>query len=171
MCILLGLRMRYTFIQARQDSFLSLIKSILVLLCNPFFLLYIVTFMRKDSACSSSLSCCAVSLAWAEGPTAQSIDSSISRLHRVTLAYGKLCLWESPLRNFKANKCCFYKTPYVPAVREIGDVIARTPPYVHFSTDTPTRTRFCFGSWVMCFWREKSRQLKTHTYSTYEEVY
>jgi hypothetical protein len=31
-------------------------------------------------------SCCAVFLAWAEGPTAQSIDSSNPRLLRVTLA-------------------------------------------------------------------------------------
>jgi hypothetical protein len=34
------------------------------------------------------------------------------------------------MRNFKAKKCRLYETPYVAApVREIGDVIVRTPPY------------------------------------------
>jgi hypothetical protein len=42
-------------------------------------------------------------------------------------------------------KCCLYKTPYVAApVREIGDVIARTPLYMQLSTDAPTRTRIFF---------------------------
>ncbi len=41
------------------------------------------------------------------------------------------------------RKCSRYKTPYIAApIREQGDVIARTPPYVQLSSDAPTRTRF-----------------------------
>ncbi len=51
------------------DPFLSLIKFVLVLLATPFFLLLSVTFLRLESACSSSPES-AVSLAWAEGSNA-----------------------------------------------------------------------------------------------------
>ncbi len=54
-------------------------------------------------------------------------------------------------------KCCLYETPYVAApVRETGDVIVRPPPYMQLPTDPPTRTRICFGSWVMRFSRDPS---------------
>jgi hypothetical protein len=57
-----------------------------------------------------------------------------------------LCPGETlPPWNSKDKKCCLYKTPYVAAfVREIGDVITRTPPYAQPPTYAPTKTKFCF---------------------------
>jgi hypothetical protein len=69
MCISLQLWERYTFILARWKSVLSLKKSILVLLRKPFSPLSIVTVLRLGSARSSSSSCFAAPLAWAEEPT------------------------------------------------------------------------------------------------------
>ncbi len=71
-------------------------------------------------------------------------------------------------------KCCLYKTPYVIApVREQGDVIARTPPYVRLPSDTPTRTRiFWFTSngflkrpillkcWLLCLFSTRQPHAK-----------
>jgi hypothetical protein len=51
------------------DPFLSHIKSILMLLATPFFLLSKVTFLRIESACSSSHH--AASLAREKEPTAE----------------------------------------------------------------------------------------------------
>ncbi len=62
------------------DPCLSLIKSILVLLRNPFFLLLNSHFSQVGSALSSSSSCCAVSLAWEEELTALMYDTSSPRL-------------------------------------------------------------------------------------------
>jgi hypothetical protein len=56
-------------INLRVDSFVRLIKSILVLLSNPFFLLLIVTFSQVKLQCSSSSSHRAVSLGREKGPT------------------------------------------------------------------------------------------------------
>ncbi len=115
-----------------------LIKSILVLLRNPFFLLLIVTFLRLESACSSSSSHCAASLAWAEGPMALSYDTCSPRLLGWPLYLGETL----PLWNLKDKKCCFFETPYVAApMRVLGDVIARTLTYARLCTDVTTRTR------------------------------
>ncbi len=81
-----------------------------MLLRNPFFLLSIVTFLRLGSACSSSCSCCAASLAWEKEPTALSYDTRNPRLLGWPLHLGET-LWNS-----KDKKCCLYKTPYVAAL-------------------------------------------------------
>jgi hypothetical protein len=71
-------------------------------------------------------------------------------------------LWSS-----KDKKCCLYKTPYVAAhVRELGEVIARAPPYVRLPIDALTRTGF--------FWFTRDILLKRAILSNSnanEEVY
>ncbi len=70
MCISLKLQERYTFILARQESFLSLIKSISVLLRNPFFPSLDSNFSQVRMSMVSSSACRAASLAWAKRPMA-----------------------------------------------------------------------------------------------------
>ncbi len=97
-----------------------LIKFILVWLAKPFSYLSIVTFLRLESARSSSFSCCPAFLAWAKGPTALLYDTCSSQL----LGW-PLCLGETlPPCNSKDKKCCLYETPYFPAhVRKLGDFL------------------------------------------------
>ncbi len=108
----------------------------MVLLRNSFFLLSIVTFLRLGSACSSSSSCFAASLAWAKRPTGLLYNTCSPRLLGWPLHLGEtLPPWKS-----KEKKCCLFKTPYVAApMRQIGDVIVWTTPYAQLSMDAPTR--------------------------------
>ncbi len=134
-------------------------KSILVLLCNPVSLILIVTFLRLGSACSSSSSCCAVSLAWAKGPTALLYNTSSPRLPGWPLHLGVPPL---PPWNSKDKKYCLYKMPYVAAhVKVLGDIIAKTVPYARLPLDAPTRTRIFLGSQVTCFWGDPYWHIKT----------
>jgi hypothetical protein len=72
----------------------------------------------------------------------------------------------------KDKKCCLYETPYVAApMRQIGEVITRTTPYVQLPMDAPTRTGVFFGSQVTCFWRDPSCQIETPISLFYEEFY
>ncbi len=129
--------------------------SFLVQLQHHLFLLKRVTLLRLESACSSSSSCRAVSLAWAERPTAQLYDSSNPRLLGWPLRLGKTL----PLWNSKDKKCCLYKTPYVAApLREIGDTIVRTLFCVRLPTEAPTGIRF--------FWFTSEVFLKRNVLST-----
>ncbi len=119
---------------------------VMQLLSTPYFLLLIVTFLRLESACSSFSSHCAASLALAKGLTALLYDSCSPRLLGRPLYLVEIL----PLRKSKAKTCCLvFKTPYVAApMRIIGDIIARTPPYVQLSTDAPTGTRlFLVHEW------------------------
>ncbi len=82
---------------------------------------------------------------------------SPGNLLRVTLASREYSASENLRRETQRPKCCLYETPYVAApIREIGDVIARTPLSAQLPTDAPTRTRFFFGSRVMHFSRDPS---------------
>ncbi len=107
-----------------------------MLLRNPCFLLLIVTFLRLWSACSSSSSCCAASIAWAKGPMALSYNTSSPRLPGWPLCLGV----PLPPWNSKDKKCCLYKTPYVAApIKETGDITAK-----NYALCTTTRNRFFF---------------------------
>jgi hypothetical protein len=79
---------------SQSKSFNSCMKSILVLLANPFFNFCSLNFFQIESACSSSSSHCATSLVWGKGlahyytlPTTTEVNLCI---------LGKLCLFETP---------------------------------------------------------------------------
>ncbi len=128
-------------------------------LATPFFLLLIVTFLRLESARSSSSTHRAAWQAWANGPAAPTYYITCSP----RLIEWPLCLGESLLPwNSNDKKCCLYEAPYVAApVREIGEIITRTPPCAWLPTNAPTRTRKYFGSQVTCFWKDLSRHMNT----------
>ncbi len=127
-----------------------------------------VTFLRLGSARSSSSSCHAAPLVWAEKPTALLYNTCSPRLLGWPLRLGE----SLPLWNSKDKKCCLYKMPYAAApMRVLGGIIARTKPYVQLPTDAPTREPDFFGSRVTCFWGDPSHHIKTPTFIFYKEVY
>ncbi len=109
----------------------------LVLLINPFLLLLIVTFLRLGSACSSSSSLCAASLAWAKWPRALLYNTCSPSLPGWPLHLGV----PLPPWNSKDKRWCFYKRPYVAApVRVLDVIIVKTMPCMQLPSDAPTRT-------------------------------
>ncbi len=84
---------------------------------------------------------------------------SPGNLLRVTLTSRGNSASENLRQETQRPKCRLYETPYVAApIREIGDVIARTPLYAWPPTYAPTRARIYFGSRVTQFSRDPSCQ-------------
>ncbi len=139
-----------------------------MLIHNPFFLLSKVTFLRLWSACSSSSSCHAVSLAWAKGPTAKLYNSSSP-----WLPVWLVSLVETlPLWNSKDKKCCLCKTPYVAApVRVYVTSSWNLCPTSKFLWMHLQEPEIFLGSQVMRFSRDLSRHIKTPMWNYYEEIY
>ncbi len=146
---------RTCWLRASLESFLSLIISFLVQLQHLLLPSLIVTSSQVRVGMPLPLLLCCISGLGPEG-----------LLHNLMIPYGlpvtylgwplHLHRGKSPSKNLQQDtqwpKCCLYKTPYAAApVRETGDVITRTPLYAWLSTDTPTRTRFFFGSRVTHF--------------------
>ncbi len=96
----------------------------------------------------------------ARRPTLQSYDSGMVSRYYLEWPF---CLHRgnSASKNLQQEtqwpNCCLYETPNIEApIRETGAIIARTLPYAQLPTDAPKRTRFLFGSRVMCFARDPS---------------
>jgi hypothetical protein len=137
--MLLACRLKITFIFS-----LKIIISFLVQLQHLLLPSLIVTSSQvRVGTPLPLLSCCICGL----GPDGLLHNHTIpvwspGNLLRVTLASRGNSASKNLQQEPQLPKCCLYKTPYVEApIREIGDVIARTPLYARLPTDAPTRTR------------------------------
>ncbi len=137
--MLLAGRLKITFTFS-----LKLIISFLVQLQHLLLPSLIVTSSQvRVGAPLPLLSCCISGL----GPEGLLHNRTIlvwspGNLLRVTLASWRNSASENLRHEIQRPKCCLYETPYIAAsIREIVDVIARTPLYAQLPTDTPTRTK------------------------------
>ncbi len=96
--------------RSHSSSFNHLMKSILLLLAKLFLHSCSLNFFQIELARSSSSSCHAAPLVWSKG-----------LVHYHTILTTKATLtsrWKSASKKLWAQKCCFFKTPYVAAPRE-----------------------------------------------------
>jgi hypothetical protein len=138
--MLLACRMKITFTFS-----LKLIILLLVQLQHLLLPSLIVTSSQVRVGMPLPLLLCCIS---GLGPEGLLLNSTIpvwypGNLLRVTLASRGNSASENLQQETQWLKCCLYKTPYVAApVKEIGDIIVRTLPYVQLPTYAPTRARF-----------------------------
>jgi hypothetical protein len=138
--MLLTCRLKITFTFS-----LKLIFSLLVQLQHLLFHSLIVTSSPVRVSMAPSLQLCCISGVGQKG-LLHNCTIPVwypGNLLRVTPASRGHSASENLQQETQQPKCCLYKTPYVAApVRELGDIIARTPPYVQLPTYPPTRARF-----------------------------